>query len=81
MALKFALEGKTGIMAGFEREGSSDGTYKIHVIDIPIEEVMMNEKTLPNKYISDRGNDVNEIFIEWCRPLIGQPLKKYIELR
>ena len=40
MALKFALEGKTGIMAGFEREGSSDG-----------------------------------------RPLIGQPLKKYIELR
>lgn len=79
-ALKFALEGKTGVMAGFEREETPDGTYKIRIIDIPIEKVMMYEKTLPEEYISSRGNDINGAFVEWCRPLIGEPLKEYIDL-
>lgn len=80
-ALRLALEGRTGIMVGFQREFSEDNSYKIRPIEIPIEQVMLLEKTLPEEYINERGNDVTDAFIEWCRPLIGPEFDKFLDLK
>jgi ATP-dependent phosphofructokinase / diphosphate-dependent phosphofructokinase len=72
MACKAAVEGKTGIMIGFERVNSSP--YSIRIIEIPIEEVMMHERPMPKEFISEDGLGVTEKFIDWCRPLIGGDL-------
>lgn len=80
-ALRLAVEGHTGVMAGFKREETADGSYKISTIEIPIEEVMLLEKTLPEEYLNERGNDVTETFIQWCRPLIGSEFEKFLDFK
>lgn len=68
-ACKAAVEGKTGIMIGFERV--STAPYAIRTIEVPVEEVMMHERPMPREFLSENGLGVTEKFIEWCRPLIG----------
>lgn len=80
-ALQVALSGHTGVMIGFEREETKDGSYRVHTIEIPIERVMLYEKTLPDSWINQRGNDVTKEFIEWCEPLIGQDFEEYIDFK
>lgn len=78
-SVKVAIEGETGKMVGIKRVLNSP--YKCQPILIPIEEVMMNEKKLPESFINERGNDVTEEFIEYCRPLIGSELPKFADFR
>ncbi|MBT9775970.1 diphosphate--fructose-6-phosphate 1-phosphotransferase [Clostridium sp. MCC353] len=80
-ALQAALNGESGVMAGFIRDETEDGSYKIHVRMIPISEVMLYEKVLPEEYINERGNDVTEEFAKWCRPLIGPELRDFIDFQ
>lgn len=80
-ALQLAIEGHTGIMVGFQREETPDGAYKMRMIKIPIEQVMLLEKTLPDSYINGRGNDVTEAFVKWCRPLLGTGSPRFIDLK
>lgn len=80
-ALRLAIEGHTGVMVGFFREETQDGFYKMRMIEIPIEQVMLLEKTLPDKFINERGNDVTEEFVKWCRPLLGTGLPEFIDLK
>ena len=68
-------------MVGFIREETPDGSYRISVRMIPIEEVMLYEKVIPGEYINERGNDVTGAFVEWCRPLIGAELPEYIDFQ
>lgn len=77
-ALKAAMEGETGIMIGFERQ---PGEYCIRPIRIPIDQVMLTERTMPETYINDRGNDVTEAFAAWCRPLTGEDEPDYIDFQ
>lgn len=77
-ALKAAMEGETGIMIGFERQ---PGEYRIRPIRIPIDQVMLTERTMPETYINDRGNDVTEAFVAWCRPLTGEDEPDYIDFQ
>lgn len=78
-AVRAAMEGKTGIMIGFKRlEGAG---YQVKPIEIAIEDVMMYENCLPEKYINERGNGVTKEFVDWCRPLIGEKLPQYISFR
>lgn len=77
-ALKLALAGKNGIMVGMEREINENQTYQIKLIEIPIEDVMLWEKPVPDNYINAQGNDVTEEFITWCRPLIGEQLPTFL---
>lgn len=79
-ALAAAMDGESGIMIGFIREAAEDGSYRIRVARIPVRDVMMYEKTLPDAYINDRGNDVTDDFVQWCRPLIGPELPAFIDL-
>ncbi len=80
-ALKAAIRGEGGKMVGFVREETPDGSYRISVNMIPIEEVMLYEKSVPQEYINDRGNDVDEKFVRWCRPLIGGDIPDYMDFQ
>ena len=59
-------------MVGIKRVSSNP--YKIETILIPIDEVMMKERTFPLSYIKN-GNDVSDEFVEWLRPLVNEPQK------
>lgn len=80
-ALKAAIAGQSGVMVGFLREDKEDGSYEMRVQMIPISEVMMYERSIPEEYINDRGNDVTDAFVTWCRPLIGPPLQEFIDFQ
>jgi len=78
-SVKAAIKGETGKMVGFNR--ISTVPYKCELTLIPIAEVMMHEKKMPDNFINDRGNDVTAEFIEYCRPLIGDPLAQFTNFR
>lgn len=78
-AVKAALEGVTGIMIGFKRIPGE--AYGVTPIRIPIEEVMMFENTMPDEYINERGNDVTEAFVEWCKPLLGEEIPQFVTFK
>lgn len=80
-ALRLALQGHTGVMVGIERVETEDGSYQTRMIEIPIEKVMMLEKTMPDSYINQRGNDVTEEFVSWCRPLIGEKFQEFLNFK
>lgn len=81
MALRLAVQGKSGIMVGIERVETPNQSYETRFIEIPIDQVMMYEKTLPAEYINERGNDVTEAFSKWCRPLVGEKLQSFINIK
>ncbi len=78
-ALKAAAEGHTGVMVGFKRREGEE--YAIDTFLIPIEQVMMVEKTMPDEFISAEGNDVTESFIEWLKPLVGTELRNFVDFQ
>lgn len=78
-ALKAAMEGIGGVMIGLIRDSAEDGRYQVHAERIPIKEVMMYERTVPENYINQRGNDVTQEFVDWCRPLIGPELREFLD--
>lgn len=75
-AARAAIEGKTGVMVGFERIPGEN--YQCKTILIPIHEVMLHERVMPGSYISARGNDVTDEFVKWCKPLVGDGLGEFI---
>lgn len=80
-ALKAAVSGESGVMVGFAREETADGSYKVNVRLIPIEEVMLHERVMPEEYQNSRGNDVTEAFAKWCGPLLGAEISDYIDFQ
>lgn len=78
-ALRAALNGESGFMIGFFREETADGSYKIRMERIPIEQVMLHERMVPGNYVNQRRNDVTQEFIDWCRPLIGPELPEFMD--
>ena len=74
-AVRTALAGETGVMVGFERLSSSP--YEMRLVHIPIEQVMLDEKTLPDEFINSEGNGVTPAYREWLRPLLGAPISTF----
>lgn len=74
-AARAVLSKKTGMMAGIKR--IANDPYAIEATLIPIEEVMLTEKTLPDHFINSEGNGVTEAFLDWLRPLVS-PLPEHI---
>ena len=52
-AVQAALEGDSEVMVGFKR--ISDEPYLVEPVLIPLEEVMLHEKTLPMEYLPSFG--------------------------
>ena len=80
-ALRAAMEGMSGVMIGLIRDENEDGEYGVRTAAIPIKEVMLHERVLPDDYINDRGNDVTDAFLKWCRPLIGPELREFVDFK
>lgn len=78
-AVKAVLAQRTGVMVAINREEGE--AYQISTSLVPIEEVMLHERILPDKYINARGNDVTEEFTDWLKPLIGDPVAPYISFK
>lgn len=78
-AVKAAMQGATGVMVGFKRIPGE--IYKAEPMLIPIHEVMMTERCMPDEYINIEYNGVTKEFVEWCRPLIGQPLREFVTFK
>ena len=76
-AVKFALEGATGVMIAYER--ISDEPYQIEFKPKDIFSIANQEKTIPQGWISQGKNDVTEEFIRYARPLIQGELQPYFE--
>ncbi len=71
-AVRAALAGESGIMIGLERLPGA--AYAVRTARIPVREVMLHERTVPDAFIAPAGNDVTQAFIDWARPLLGEPL-------
>ncbi len=78
-AVKAALDGQTGVMVGIKRKAGE--TYEVETPLIPIEEVMLNERVMPEEYINERGNDITGSFVDWCRPLIDGDLPEMVSFK
>ncbi len=74
-AVRAALSGETGVMVGFRRVSSTP--YRCETFLIPVEELMLKERTLPSEYLNAGGNGVAAEYLEWCRPLLGGPLATF----
>lgn len=68
-AARAALAGETGVMVGLERLPDKD--YGVKTTLIPIEQVMLHERTLPDGCITPDGMDVTKDLVDWCKPLVG----------
>lgn len=64
--------GESGKMVAFRR--LSTAPYACETFLVPIEEVMLGERTLPEEYLNEAGTDATQAFVDWCRPLIGPEL-------
>ncbi len=78
-AVQAVLDEKSGVMVGIFRMPGEE--YEIKMELVPVEEVMLEERVLPEKYINRRGNYVTEEFVSWCKPLIGEELTEFINFR
>ncbi len=65
-AFMAAMQGETGKMMGYVRRGD----YEISFEPMDISKIANVEKTVPRQWINEKGNDVNEEFIKYARPLI-----------
>ena len=78
-AVDAAVAGESGKMVALRRLPGRE--YRCETFLADIAEVMMTERKLPKEFINARGNGVTEAFKAWCRPLIGSPLPKLMDLR
>lgn len=77
-AVRLAVKGKSGVMVTIERRRGT--AYKSSLGEIELGNVANAEKMLPDEYISAEGNFVTGKFVDYCRPLIGGDLTRYIRL-
>lgn len=79
LACKAVLEGESGKMVAFKRVSSEPYAAEPFLVDI--REVMLHEKKLPPRYLNEAGNNASEGYLAWCRPLLGRPLPRLVDLR
>lgn len=77
-AVRMVLSGQGGAMIGCRRLPGE--AYATETFPIPLEDVMLAERTMPDAFISPEGNDVTPAFVRWARPLIGPPLAPFFTL-
>ena len=69
-AVENAVAGKTDFMPGFKCTRDANG-YKCEIQLLPLSEVANTEKKVPQEWINDEGNGINQGFIDYALPLIA----------
>ncbi|GAB4545084.1 MAG: 6-phosphofructokinase [Anaerolineae bacterium] len=77
-AVKAAVSGQSGNMIALVRLSSSP--YRFKTGTVPLSEVANRERPLPAEYIDGRTGEITAAFVEYARPLIGDPLPPYVRL-
>ncbi|MCI9406142.1 MAG: 6-phosphofructokinase [Oscillospiraceae bacterium] len=67
-AIRFALQGQTGVMMVFERV--SNRPYMVRIGCRPVSEIANREQLVPRAWINKQGNDITEEMFEYLLPLI-----------
>ncbi len=76
--VRHALDGESGSMVTLVRgEGPA---YSCSTGLAPLAEVANGVKLMPREFVNDEGNFVTQAFVEYARPLIGDPLPRYARL-
>lgn len=78
-AVQAAVSGQSDVMVGFQRLPGRE--YRVETQLIPIEQVMLEERTMPANFIAKNGHDVTPAFVDWCRPLLGEPIRQYVSFQ
>jgi len=69
-AVQLAGQGRSGVMVTLERAQP----YIITTGEVPLEIVANEQRRLPDAYINAAGNGLTPEFVDYARPLIGEPL-------
>lgn len=72
-----ALSGETGKMIAFRRV--SNEPYQVECTVVDVNQVCNQEKPVPAEWISGRGNDIGQEFIDYVLPLIQGEVKRPME--
>ena len=75
-AVQAVLAGNTGVMPAFRRVSSQP--YKSEIFLVPIEQVMLTENGMPDRYINAQGNGVTQEYLQWLKPLMGEDLPEFV---
>ena len=78
-AVRAAVSGRSDMMVVMTRRPGAD--YVIEFGLAPLDQVANAERLVPREYINKAGNGVTQAFIDYARPLIGDPLKPYGHLQ
>lgn len=76
-AVRLALKGETGVMVTLQRP---KGKYRTTLGTIPLHEVAVHARPMPDAYINAEGNGVTKAFLDYARPLVA-PLGEFTSLR
>jgi ATP-dependent phosphofructokinase / diphosphate-dependent phosphofructokinase len=68
--VEYASEGKEGGSVAIIRKDTKK--YQIETIFTELSSVAKHTKSLDKKYISERGNDISNEYIDYVKPLIGK---------
>lgn len=77
-AVRYALEGKNGMMVGLVR--SPGAVYRCDFVPVDLREVANRVRLLPPEYLGGDPFDIDPSFIDYAAPLIGPPLLPYARL-
>jgi ATP-dependent phosphofructokinase / diphosphate-dependent phosphofructokinase len=75
-AIKLAHAGKTGVMVTLQRTAP----YEITTSEVSLKVVANEQRRLPDAYINAAANGLTSDFVEYARPLIGEPLPELARL-
>jgi 6-phosphofructokinase 1 len=78
-AVKLAVKGYNGVMVTLQRASKPKGRYKASLATIPLADVAVRARPMPDEFIADNGMDVTPAFLEYLAPLIGE-LPEYASL-
>ena len=79
VAVRSAVEGKTGFMVGFQADRTPAYTCKTCLI--PLEDVANAEKKFPLGWIWQDGCSIDKAFIDYCLPLLGECDTRFAAIR
>ena len=79
VAVRSAVEGKTGFMVGFQADRTPAYTCKTCLI--PLEDVANAEKKFPLGWIGQDGSSIDKAFIDYCLPLLGECDTRFAAIR
>lgn len=78
-ALELAVNGVSGVMVTINREGSEPFEFSLGTA--PLDAVANFERYFPDNWINKSGNGITREFINYAKPLIGEPFADYAVLK